>query len=249
MDVLFLAHVTHESPGRLARAVRAYGWKVLERMATDADASRLARQASLLVVLGGPQGVYEQDRYPFLTEEITILRERLAERKPIWGVCLGAQLLAAAAGARVYKGKAGFEVGIATIHRVDGSHPFAQALPPTFPTLHWHGDTFDLPTGATLLASSTRYPNQIFAIGTHALGLQCHLEIGVQDVAEFVAGNTADLRHEPGLTPAYLVERTQIEETAMQAAFDKLWHAFVKVNGLDQASRQALADLPPVAGK
>ncbi len=229
MNVCFLSHVEHESGGRFERAARARGWPVTTVQATDPAGLAVAADADLLVVLGGPMGVYEADRYSFLGDELRILTDRLqAERKTI-GVCLGAQLLAAAAGGRVFKGKAGFEVGFGELTRSPGAeqHAWGNALPPSFPVLHWHGDTFTLPVAATLLASSTRYPHQIFANGRHSLGLQCHIEVAAGDLPEFIGGNMDDLRLEHGLTRDKILIRAAEVEVQVDTVFQSLWERFL----------------------
>lgn len=132
--------------------------------------------ADLLIVMGGPQGVYESDKYPYLKEEMKIIERRIARGKPVLGVCLGSQLMAAALGAKVYKGSQGPEIGWhdITVNKAGKTTPVRHLDGAMF---HWHGDTFDLPQGATLLASSEKYPHQAFSYGKNALALQCHPEV------------------------------------------------------------------------
>ena len=127
-----------------------------------ADAAVLS--ADLLVVLGGPIGVYETDAYPFLVEEIEMVRRRLDAQKPILGVCLGAQLMAAALGARVAPGPAK-EIGYAPVELTDAGRASPLARLEGLPVLHWHGDTCALPPGAERLASTALCPVQAFRCG------------------------------------------------------------------------------------
>ena len=130
----------------------------------------------LLVVMGGPMGVYERAAYPWIDGEIAGLRTRIARRLPTIGVCLGSQMIAAALGAAVYPGPVK-EVGFAPIKlRAAGARSPLRHLAKV-PLLHWHGDTFDLPSGTELLASTSAYP-QAFRLGAHVLALQCHPEMG-----------------------------------------------------------------------
>ena len=124
---------------------------------------------------------------PWIDDEITYLRSALASNVPVWGVCLGAQLLAAALNAKVYSGEAP-EVGVCDVELTDAAaaDPVWGDVPASFPTLQWHGDTFDLPAGATLLASSPAYPNQLFRHG-RSYGVQFHLEAGPDVAAEWLA--------------------------------------------------------------
>jgi GMP synthase (glutamine-hydrolysing) len=162
-----------------------------------------------------------------------MLQERLRTKKPVIGVCLGAQLLAAAAGANVYKGAAGFEVGFGELKRAPGAeaHPWGRRLPETFPVLHWHGDTFTLPEGAALLASTERYPHQICALGRHALGLQCHLEVAAADLPGFVGGNAEDLRPGTGVTRESILAQGAEMDARIEPVFQGLWRGIVAAVG------------------
>lgn len=136
-------------------------------------------EPDLLIVMGGPIGVYDSDHYPFLKHEIKILEKRLAADKPTLGICLGSQLMAAALGAKNYKGDRGFEAGWhpIAVNEQGKQTPLAYLDQSHTNMFHWHGDTFDLPKGAVLLASSAKYERQAYRWGKNALGLQCHPEV------------------------------------------------------------------------
>jgi GMP synthase-like glutamine amidotransferase len=131
-------------------------------------------------------------RFPFLAAEVQLLKNVLANKQPVLGICLGAQLLAHAAGARVYPNvehdhqgisKPAREVGFGNVIRVDeGTEPLFAGLDRVIPVLHWHGDTFDLPVGSVHLAKSDRCQNQAFRLDRHAVGLQFHPEVDVEMV-------------------------------------------------------------------
>src|SRR5208282_569368 len=122
-------------------------------------------------------GVYETGKYGFLESECKLIRELVARGRPVLGVCLGAQLLASALGARVFPGhKPEIGFGSVQLTRAGNDDPLMGRAGPAVPVFHWHGDTFDLPQGATLLASSRDYPHQAFRFGNCAYGLQFHLE-------------------------------------------------------------------------
>lgn len=133
--------------------------------------------ADLLVVMGGPMGVYEVERYPWMNHEIIRVAERIMADLPTLGVCLGSQVMAAAMGAPVYKGQYN-EVGFKPVTLTEAGKASSLAAVGDLPLLHWHGDTFDLPEGVTLLASTDLYPNQAFARGPNILALQFHPEMG-----------------------------------------------------------------------
>ena len=146
----------------------------------------------LVVILGGPIGVYETQDYPFLQEEINLLKVRLEKNLPTLGICLGAQLIAAALGGKVYSGHTK-EIGWSKLNLASVENNPLQALE-DIQVLHWHGDTFDLPAQAELLASSNLYPHQAFRVGNHILALQFHPEIASDSLEKWLIGHTGELR-------------------------------------------------------
>ena len=184
-----IQHVEMEGPGRIAELLGERGIRAdIVEVFAGAPVPRSIADDELLVVMGGGMGVGDRadPRYPFLEQEIALLARALADGRGILGVCLGSQLLAAAAGARVYpnvrRDAEGREVrvrevGWGPVHLVDGSgEPALDGLPTDPVVLHWHGDTYDLPAGAVRLASTEPCPNQAFRIGSRAFGLQFHVE-------------------------------------------------------------------------
>jgi GMP synthase (glutamine-hydrolysing) len=152
----------------------------------------------LVVILGGPISIYERDAYPFLNAEVAFAARRLAARKPIIGICLGCQIMAAALGAEVYPSAA----------REIGWKPLQLTNPGKFsllgdiaeaPVLHWHGDTFDLPHGTTLLASTDLVQNQAFSIENYALALQFHLEASLENLESWFIGHTLEISITDGI--------------------------------------------------
>lgn len=139
----------------------------------------------LLIVLGGSMGVYDVDEFLFLKYEIDILEKRLAEDLPTLGICLGAQLIAKALGSDVFLGEQGREQGWHPLRVLEEGQKTAIRHFDSRHTnmLHWHGDTFDLPEGTTLLASSDQYENQIFCYGENTMAFQCHAE-GTADMLQ-----------------------------------------------------------------
>lgn len=131
----------------------------------------------LVIPLGGPMGVYQRERYPWIDGEIERLARRIAADAPVLGVCFGAQIVAAAMGRDVYRGPTR-EVGFAPVTLTDAGRASPLRHVEGVPILHWHGDSFDLPEGATLLASTPAYAQQAFARG-NTLALQCHAEMGL----------------------------------------------------------------------
>jgi len=134
-----------------------------------------------IIAMGGPMSVNDDDTLSWLTEEKRWVRDAVLAGKPFWGVCLGAQLLAASLGARVYGG-ARPEIGIMPVNLATEARQDAvfSGIPPTLLTFQWHGETFDLPEGAVLLASSPDYPNQAFRWKEAAYGVQFHVEVSAE---------------------------------------------------------------------
>jgi GMP synthase (glutamine-hydrolysing) len=165
------------------------------------DKSTLA-ETDLLVVLGGPIGVYETAEYPFLLDEIAALRARLDRRRPTLGICLGAQLIAAALDARVAPGPAK-EIGYAPIDLTEAGKRSVLAPFDGVDVLHWHGDNLDLPANAERLASTKICPTQAFTIGTHVLGLQFHIETKPQMLESWLIGHAVELS-KAGISPSSL---------------------------------------------
>src|SRR6185295_1041263 len=149
-------------------------------------------RSDLVVVLRCPIGVYEEDKYAFLADERRALAQRLRERLPTLGICLGAQLMAAALGARVYPGQQK-EIGWSPVELTPAGSASCLAKLGAQPVLHWHGDTFDLPEGAERLASTALYANQAFALGTNILALQFHPEVDARRFEQWLIGHCVEL--------------------------------------------------------
>lgn len=152
----------------------------------------------LVVILGGPIAVYETEAYPFLKGEIAFVRRRLAARKPTLGICLGAQIMAAALGARVYPGPVK-EIGWKPLTFTNTGKFSPLGHVGSADVLHWHGDTFDLPPGATLLASTDLVENQAFALESYGLALQFHLETTPLNLERWFIGHTMEISTTEGI--------------------------------------------------
>jgi GMP synthase (glutamine-hydrolysing) len=186
-----IRHVPFEDLGAFRPELEAAGFAVRYHDA-GVDDLRAVPDADLLVVLGGPIGAYEDDIYPFLSDEIALIERRLAANRPTLGICLGAQLMARALGAKVYPGPAK-EIGWAplTLTEAGASSPLRHLG--DAPMLHWHGDTFDLPDGAERLASTPLCANQAFARGASALAFQFHPEADGTGFERWLIGHAVEI--------------------------------------------------------
>jgi GMP synthase (glutamine-hydrolysing) len=227
---LALTHVPFEDLGSLADELVARNYEVQVFDVCTADLRSLDPLApDLLIVLGGPIAVYETEAYPFLHSELLLLRQRLAQNAPTLGICLGAQLMAAALGAPVYAGRQGKEIGWSTL--VPGADANACAamtelLIPDLHVLHWHGDTFDLPHGAAHLAASALYPNQAWSLGETILGLQFHPEVLTPALERWYVGHASELAAARVDVPRLRREGLTFG-TPLQAAARRFWRRWL----------------------
>jgi GMP synthase (glutamine-hydrolysing) len=226
-----LTHVAFEDIGSLEAPLLQRGFRIeCVDVATADFPLPSAESCDLLIVMGGPIGVYDQQEYPFLRDEIECIRRRLQARRPTLGICLGAQLMASALGARVYAGERGAEIGWAPIHSPTsslGSHYqtpewFSPLLAPDLHLLHWHGDTFDLPEGAARLAETQLYCNQAFSYGDFALAMQFHPEVTASKLERWYIGHSCELRHAEIAVPRLRADAHRYAP-ALEAAAAKFW--------------------------
>ncbi|HKM86982.1 MAG TPA: glutamine amidotransferase [Xanthobacteraceae bacterium] len=190
---LAVRHVAFEDLGLLGPLAAARGYEVryLDAGIQPMDAETLVAP-DLVIVLGGPIGVYERDAYPFIGDEIAAVAARIEANKPILGICLGAQIMAAALGARVAPGPVK-EIGWAPLTLTAAGQASVLSLLGATPVLHWHGDNCELPGGCTRLASTRHCPVQAFARTPSQLGLQFHLETEPARFESWLVGHAVEL--------------------------------------------------------
>jgi GMP synthase (glutamine-hydrolysing) len=195
MHVLAFRHVPFEHLGLIAAALdqRGIGFRYLDGYAPSATAVDWESAAGL-IFMGGPMSA--NDDLPCIREELRLIERAVAAGRPILGVCLGAQLIARALGAKVYRNPVK-EIGWAPIHWTEAAHqdPLFRGLVESETVFHWHGETFDLPAGAAWLASSGACPHQAFRVAT-AHGLQFHLEVTPEMIVNWCHqdANSGELR-------------------------------------------------------
>jgi GMP synthase (glutamine-hydrolysing) len=194
LQACVVRHVAFEDLGNFGPVLAASGFDLSIMEAGVDDVFEPIVRSDLVVILGGPIGVYEQQRYPFLKDELRALTRRLREGRPTLGICLGAQLMAAALGARVYAGEHK-EIGYAPLELTDAGRASSLGALAGQPVLHWHGDTFDLPTEAVRLAQTVKYANQAFSLGPNVLALQFHPEVDALRFEQWLIGHGVELAH------------------------------------------------------
>ena len=219
-----LQHVEFEGPAAIADWAAARG--VLVRVCHIGRNGILPSiyDFDMLTVMGGPMSANDQAQLDWLGPEIALVREAIAAEKTVFGVCLGAQMIAKAMGVRVYPGSAK-EIGWFPVERT-GEHPLFDGLPDSFTPLHWHGETFDLPHGAKLLAKSKITVNQAFAVGQRVLGLQFHMEATEDSVRMLVKTAAREIgcgtfEQQPGIILANLGQCARLRPL-LETVLDRL---------------------------
>jgi GMP synthase (glutamine-hydrolysing) len=175
--VLVLQHIACEPPGVYEDVLTERGADIVRAELDEGAGLPDWREFDAIVAMGGPMSVNDEDEHPWLRSEKRTIGDAVRAGLPFWGACLGVQLLAASLGASVYAGPEP-EVGLLEVTLTEDGRldPVLAGLPPTLTTLQWHGDTFEVPSGAVLLAGSPTYPNQAFRYG-RAYGVQFHMEV------------------------------------------------------------------------
>jgi len=183
LKVHFIQHVAFEAPGLILSWAEKNKYLCTKSILMDGDKLPEAKDFDLLVIMGGPMSANDDEKYSWLVSEKELVRNCLELKKPIVGVCLGAQIIANVLGSKVYRAKEK-EIGWFPITAAldVGSSKLMPELPSELTVFHWHGETFDLPLGARLLASTKTCPNQAYEFGNHVLGLQFHMEVTPEDV-------------------------------------------------------------------
>ena len=219
-------HVAFEDLGLLAPLISARGYDIryhdggVDRF----DADTLIAP-DLIVVLGGPIGVYERETYPFIVGEIAAVTARLQSNKPMLGICLGAQMMAAALGARVAPGPVK-EIGYAPLTLTEAGRASVLASLGPSPVLHWHGDNCELPAGCTPLAATAHCPVQAFARTPVQLALQFHLETEPARLESWLVGHAVELG-KAGIDPRTLRDQARTLGPALRRAGSKVLAAWL----------------------
>lgn len=231
--VLVLRQVAHEGLGTIAAALeRKQAPYSIVNMFAEPPRSFEPRQWSGLIVMGGPMNVDETARHPFLADEVHWLRQAVEAELPVLGVCLGSQLLAKAMGGRVFANRVK-EIGwyeVDFLSKASNDWLFADVASPTT-VFHWHGDTFDLPSGAVRLARGSQCENQAFRFGRSAYGLQFHLEMTGEMIDDWLceANNCGELAALDYIDPEVIRRETPQWLPAMQQMANRVFQRFAEL--------------------
>jgi GMP synthase-like glutamine amidotransferase len=213
MNAHYLQHVSFEGLGSIESFLRAAGYRIAKTQFFKSEILPKPGEIDLLIVMGGPMSVNDEGEFPWLAQEKQFIHDIIKSGKSVLGICLGAQLIASALGARVYRNTKK-EIGWFPIRGFPSADKATFSFPPSVEVFHWHGETFDLPPGAIRLARSEGCENQAFQFGRSVIGMQFHLETTPVSARELVE----NCRNE--LLPA---EYVQTEAEILSAAPEKYW--------------------------
>jgi GMP synthase (glutamine-hydrolysing) len=227
-----IRHVACEDLGNLEDVLYAHDFDVRYLEAgVDDLAGTDAMTADLLILLGGPIGAFEENTYPFLAQELRLLEKRLTADTATIGICLGAQLMARVLGEKVYAGDRK-EIGWApiTLSEAGQRSALAHLSGDRTAVLHWHGDTFECPDGATHLAATTMYHNQAFSWGRRCLALQFHPEATLRGFERWLISHACEIHATLGCSVAQLRDETQRHADQLRLAAQEFWRAWLSAS-------------------
>ncbi len=225
-QALALVHLRFEDCGNLEPVLLAQGYQLQYlHVGVDAIDKTMIADADLVIVLGGPIGLNDIDDYPYLAAEVECIKARISNDSPTLGICLGAQIIAFALGEKVYSSNKK-EIGWATLSQQQ-ENIFTNIINAEARVLHWHGETFDLPEQAELLASTDVCPNQAFKVANNILALQFHLEVPPEKIEEWLIGHYGELKAN-NIDIQKIREDAKIHGQILQPHAKQFWHTWLE---------------------
>jgi GMP synthase-like glutamine amidotransferase len=193
MRAHYLQHVPFEGLGSIGPWLESAKYQITVTKLYESTSLPSPKQLDLLIIMGGPMSINDEDRFPWLRLEKQFIRDTIESGKPVLGICLGAQLIASALGESVYPNRRK-EIGWFPVEGIPHKKETGFCFPSSTEVFHWHGETFDLPEGAVLLARSEACENQAFQVGKNVIGLQFHLETTPESLRVLVANCQDELQ-------------------------------------------------------
>lgn len=229
-EILVLQHAECESLGTIEWALKDKGLRAryIRPFAKEPIPAKI-NGAKGLIVMGGPMGVYEQEQYPYLRDELRLIERTVVAKKPVLGVCLGSQLLAHALGGEISK-RSQKEIGWYLVRLTEEAtkDPLWSNVPSEFTAFHWHGDVFSLPEGATSFASSALTDHQAFRYGANAYGLLFHLEVTKSLIDSMVKTFRKELE-EAGIDSETILQQSREHLPALQAVGAQMFEHWMRM--------------------
>ena len=228
MKIHFLQHAHYESPAYLLEWAEKNGHKHSSTLLFNNESLPGIEDFDLLVIMGGPMNIYEEEKFPWLVAEKRLIKQAILSGEKVLGICLGSQLIADALGAKVYPNKHK-EIGWFPVFKNEFScFTCTRYLEREIPSFHWHGETYDLPPGADRLYSSEATPNQGFAYNDNVIALQFHWEVKRKNIEEWLLYAASDLTAGPYVQSLEELLKDEAEFEKMNANLDKLLYSFTR---------------------
>lgn len=219
-----LQHLEFENAGLIKDVLRERNYRIQDIDATLDDITTYPLDnTDIVIILGGPIGVYDDKQYSFIKDELALIDVALKLHKPMIGVCLGAQMIATALGAKV-KSMGKKEIGFSPLELTEAGEKSPLGLIGTTPVLHWHGDQFDIPHGATRLAETAICPNQAFSY-ENVLALQFHLEANLDYIEHWLVGHSCELS-QAKIDPVHLRQAAKINKETLRKKSEDVFNAW-----------------------
>ena len=235
MNICFVQHVSYETPGIITTWARTHQHPYTIVHPYAAEPFPALSDIDMLVLMGGPMGVYQNNQYAWMKDEMKWIEQAIDSGKKLLGICLGAQLVAHVLGAKVYPHEQK-EIGWFPVY-AEKSNPtentYAGLFTPQATVFHWHGDTFDLPAGAVNHVYTPGCRHQLFSWSTHVLGLQFHLEVGQENIQRMLEAGSAEiyetLSRQPGAQYVQQPEQILIQSSLHMPACHQRLHALLHI--------------------
>lgn len=221
MKILFVTHASFEKPGSIETWAKKNGHETQEVCPFKGENIPDINEFDFLIVMGGPQSPLKIEQAPYLADEITLIKQAIDKNKRIIGICLGAQLIGEAFGAKTERSPQR-EIGIFSIEQLETAKldPIFRQFPTNYDVMHWHSDMPGIPTEAVLLAKSEGCPRQIIRYGDRIYGFQCHFELTKELVQEMMEQCATDLKPGPYVSSAK--ELTTADYSQINSKMDKV---------------------------